>query len=97
MAWPGSRLESDDCPPGSRGARPRKGKNDLQSRLVLVEAQKTKNAPAIWRIALARMTNCELRLRDQDREIWNAQFLRFADRLGENLETWMFFWANESR
>ena len=65
--------------------------------LVFVEAQKTKNAPAFWRIAVARMTNCELHLRDQDREIWNAPFLRFADRLGENLETWMFFWASESR
>ncbi len=65
--------------------------------LVLVEAQKEKDTRAVWRLAVARMTNCELRLRDQDREIWNAPFLRFADQLGENLETWMFFWANESR
>jgi hypothetical protein len=64
--------------------------------LLLIEAQKVKDAPARWKVAAARMTNCELRLRDQDREIWNAPFLRFADRLGENLETWMFFWANES-
>ncbi|HEY3966717.1 MAG TPA: hypothetical protein VGM05_19295 [Planctomycetaceae bacterium] len=65
--------------------------------LVLIEAQKAKGARATWRLAVARMTNCELRLRDQDREIWNAPFLRFADRLGENLETWMFFWAKDSR
>jgi hypothetical protein len=65
--------------------------------LVLIEAQKVKNAPAKWTIAMARMTNCELRLRDQDREIWSAPFLRFGDRLGENLDTWMFFWADERR
>jgi hypothetical protein len=65
--------------------------------LVLIEAQKAKDAPAKWTIAMARMTNCELRLRDQDREIWSAPFLRFADRLGENLDTWMFFWAAERR
>jgi hypothetical protein len=65
--------------------------------LVLIEAQKAKDAPAKWMIAMARMTNCELRLRDQDREIWSAPFLRFADRLGENLDTWMFFWADERR
>ena len=46
---------------------------------------------------MARMTKCELRLRDQDREIWTAPFLRFSDRLGENLDTWMFFWAKEGR
>ena len=65
--------------------------------LVLVEAQKMKDAPAKWKIAMARMTNCELRVRDQDREIWSAPFLRFGDRIGENLETWMFFWAKENR
>lgn len=65
--------------------------------IVLVEAQKVKDAAAKWKIAAARMTNCELRLRDNDREIWSAPFLRFGDRLGENLETWMFFWADESR
>lgn len=65
--------------------------------LVLLEAQSMKDAPAKWRIAAARMTNCELRLRDNDREVWNAPFLRFADELGKNLDTWMFFWANEGR
>ena len=65
--------------------------------LVLIEAQKVKDASAKWKIAVARMTNCELHLHDQDREIWSAPFLRFADRLGENLDTWMFFWANEGR
>ena len=63
----------------------------------LWKAQTVKDASAKWKIAVARMTNCELRLRDQDREIWNAPFLRFADRLGENLGTWIFFWANEGR
>lgn len=63
--------------------------------IVLIEAQKAKDGSAKWKIAVARMTNCELRLRDQDREIWSAPFLRFADQIGENLETWMFFWADE--
>jgi hypothetical protein len=65
--------------------------------IVLVEAQKMKDAAAIWKIAAARMTNCELRLRDKDCEIWSAPFLRFGDRMGKNLETWMFFWADEGR
>lgn len=65
--------------------------------LVLLEAQQGKDGTAKWAMAAARMTNCELHLRDQDREVWQAPFLRFADRIGENLDTWMFFWAKDSR
>jgi hypothetical protein len=61
--------------------------------IVLVEARKSTDGSAAWKIAAARMTNCELRLRDNDREVWNVPFLRFSDRIGENLDTWMFFWA----
>jgi len=65
--------------------------------LVLIEAQKEKDEAAQWKIAMARMTNCELQVRDQDRESFSAPFLRFADHLGENLGTWTYFWATENR
>jgi hypothetical protein len=65
--------------------------------IVLIEAQKENDASVQWKIAMARMTNCELRVRDQDRESFSTPFLRFADHLGENQGTWMYFWATEGR
>ena len=64
--------------------------------LVLLEARTgTDGSPDDWQMAAVRMTNCELTVLDGQRELWTAPFIRFADRVGQNLETWTFFWGRE--